>query len=572
MNGIIKKLEVLFNDINKYYSKYSFKLSINDIDNLLLNKNSVFDFFNQAFNKREFNVQVSEKYLTRILKDYDLTIDQIEEYVEKLRIEKEREEKARKRRNKKILIGTIISVLVISISLYGYNLYSERQEEIKEQLRLEKLSQEKQRDEKLRYVILDYLKQTDNRNIKQMLTYWADQPTRYWGINKNNEQGFISKSKIEESILKSFNLNSFSENEIKNISKTDEGEYNVSVLFKFTSKKTGIIKHIKSTTIFKFNQDNKIVQEFGNDNPIIIYDSSQKVKKRYSDGTYEGNLRNDKMVGYGKYVYDNGIIYEGEFKDGLVTGNGKLKWLNGDVYEGNFINLVREGYGEYRWASGEIYKGNWKGNRRDGVGEFITKNGEKFKQEWDLGKLIKKETPGDSTKDLVNAEYPIKSDSYSTSQPKQKKIDKAITDDEFINLKYHWSPGEPTGGQYYVFMNSSSGKWFDHHNTLNNDGYGLYQINKSLSNIYKSNISFADLDNYVFLGELNEITYFFDKKTSSANNYLKSKPLNGEGTPVILDSDEKINFIKSFSWPNKTFWIGLYLQNGDWVWISRTNK
>ena len=98
------------------------------------------------------------------------------------------------------------------------------------------------------------------------------------------------------------------------------------------------------------------------------------------------------------------------------------------------------------------------------------------------------------------------------------------------------------------------------------------KVNKSLSNIYKSNISFADLDNYVFLGELNEITYFFDKKTSSANNYLKSKPLNGEGTPVILDSDEKINFIKSFSWPNKTFWIGLYLQNGDWVWISRTNK
>ena len=372
--------------------------------------------------------------------------------LEKLRIEKEREGKARKRRNKKILIGTIISVLVISISLYGYNLYSERQEEIKEQLRLEKLSQEKQRDEKLRYVILDYLKQTDNRNIKQMLTYWADQPTRYWGINKNNEQGFISKSKIEESILKSFNLNSFSENEIKNISKTDEGEYNVSVLFKFTSKKTGIIKHIESTTIFKFNQDNKIVQEFGNDNPIIIYDSSQKVKKRYSDGTYEGNLRNDKMVGYGKYVYDNGIIYEGEFKDGLVTGNGKLKWPNGDVYEGNFINSVREGYGEYRWASGAIYKGNWKNDKRDGVGELIKEeNGEKFKQEWDLGKLIKEENSEkvmyyELLDQLPKLEYGISETSFSY-------LNYSITDIDSLTYKkeswcyidvFVWYKGRPT--------------------------------------------------------------------------------------------------------------------------------
>ena len=102
MIEIIRKLESLFKDINKYYSKYSFKLSNNDLDNWLLNNSSVFDFFDQAFNKREFNVDVTESYITRILKDYDLSIEQIEEYGEKLRIEKEEEEKARKIKQKKL--------------------------------------------------------------------------------------------------------------------------------------------------------------------------------------------------------------------------------------------------------------------------------------------------------------------------------------------------------------------------------------------------------------------------------------------------------------------------------------
>jgi hypothetical protein len=127
MNQMIKKLEDLFKDINKYYSKYSFKLTIDGLDNWLLNNNSVFDFFNQAFNKREFNVDVTESYISRILKDYDLSIEQIEEYGEKLRIEKEKEEEARKKRNKKILITALIGVAVVCISGFGYYFYSEYQ-------------------------------------------------------------------------------------------------------------------------------------------------------------------------------------------------------------------------------------------------------------------------------------------------------------------------------------------------------------------------------------------------------------------------------------------------------------
>jgi len=382
MNQMIKKLEDLFKDINKYYSKYSFKLTIDGLDNWLLNNNSVFDFFNQAFNKREFNVDVTESYISRILKDYDLSIAQIEEYGEKLRIEKEKEEEARKKRNKKILISSSIAIILISISIYGYNLYSERQESIKEQLRLEKLAQEKQRDEKLRSLIKEYIQQTDKRDLKQMLTFWSDQPTRYWYINKKNEPGFISKSQIEESILKAFKLNSFSENEIKNISKTDEGIYEVDVIFKFKSKKTGITKHIQSSTILKFNGKDEIIQEYGKGNQITLYDSSKKVKKRFSNGTYEGNLINNKREGYGTFIFNGGTIYEGEFSGDKVNGKGKMVWENGNFYEGEFIDGKRTGFGKFKWSIGDIYEGDFIDGKITGFGKFIDTNGEIYNGEF----------------------------------------------------------------------------------------------------------------------------------------------------------------------------------------------
>lgn len=128
MTSINNKLVDFLKDINKYYEKYPNKISIIDLNNWLLDNKSILDFFDQVFNKREFNVKVSENYLTRILKDYDLTIKQIGEYGEKLRVEKVKDEKARKSRNKKILIVAIISVLVISISGFGYYSYSKYQE------------------------------------------------------------------------------------------------------------------------------------------------------------------------------------------------------------------------------------------------------------------------------------------------------------------------------------------------------------------------------------------------------------------------------------------------------------
>jgi len=46
-------------------------------------------------------------------------------------------------------------------------------------------------------------------------------------------------------------------------------------------------------------------------------------KKTYSGGVYEGEMKDDKMNGRGKFTFTNGRVYEGEFKDDKLNGRGK---------------------------------------------------------------------------------------------------------------------------------------------------------------------------------------------------------------------------------------------------------
>ena len=62
--------------------------------------------------------------------------------------------------------------------------------------------------------------------------------------------------------------------------------------------------------------------------------------------TYEGNMYNGKMNGFGKYTYaSNGQIYEGNFVNGIKRGDGKIIYPNGKIFEGKFINGVPQGEG-----------------------------------------------------------------------------------------------------------------------------------------------------------------------------------------------------------------------------------
>ena len=81
---------------------------------------------------------------------------------------------------------------------------------------------------------------------------------------------------------------------------------------------------------------------------------------------------------------------------------------------------------------------------------------------------------------------------------------------------------------------------------------------------------YPDFNDFFFLGELRGVTYFFSKNIMAADVYLNSRPLNGEATPVTLDSREKIEYIVSFydQYSIRAFWIGLRKVGSEWEWVA----
>ena len=55
---------------------------------------------------------------------------------------------------------------------------------------------------------------------------------------------------------------------------------------------------------------------------------------------YEGEWKEHKKNGVGKYTFATGEVYKGEFKNDKLHGRGKLLKLNGEIVRGTWV----EGY------------------------------------------------------------------------------------------------------------------------------------------------------------------------------------------------------------------------------------
>ena len=86
---------------------------------------------------------------------------------------------------------------------------------------------------------------------------------------------------------------------------------------------------------------------------------------------YEGETRDGKMHGTGKYTWADGTYYEGEFADGNFNGFGKKVYSSGDVYEGQWKDDKRTGHGTYTWTNGDTYEGELKDGKLCGRGKLI---------------------------------------------------------------------------------------------------------------------------------------------------------------------------------------------------------
>ena len=96
----------------------------------------------------------------------------------------------------------------------------------------------------------------------------------------------------------------------------------------------------------------------------IVSTTVRAVRQDIHGHTYEGEWKDGKRHGQGKFTYASGDTYEGEWKDGKSHGQGKLTYPGGNTYEGEFKDGKYHGQGKYANRHGRIYEGEWKDGKR----------------------------------------------------------------------------------------------------------------------------------------------------------------------------------------------------------------
>ena len=122
--------------------------------------------------------------------------------------------------------------------------------------------------------------------------------------------------------------------------------------------------------------------------PVVnsLKENLQFDKKIYDNGVYEGEFKNKRREGYGKYTTNDGVYYIGLFYKGLRHGKGADYYKNKTImHEGEFIKDQLEGKGKYYDKDGSYYIGEFLHGLRHGKGtDYYSKD--KVKYEGDFVK------------------------------------------------------------------------------------------------------------------------------------------------------------------------------------------
>ncbi|KAK2152378.1 hypothetical protein LSH36_330g05036 [Paralvinella palmiformis] len=80
----------------------------------------------------------------------------------------------------------------------------------------------------------------------------------------------------------------------------------------------------------------------------------------YIGSNYDGDWKNGRMEGIGKYSFPTETRYEGEMKDGMFHGEGTLYFPNGSKYDAKWADGIAV-KGKYTFADGLVFEEeNWE--------------------------------------------------------------------------------------------------------------------------------------------------------------------------------------------------------------------
>ena len=91
-----------------------------------------------------------------------------------------------------------------------------------------------------------------------------------------------------------------------------------------------------------------------------LFTSAAQKKVKIKGGRYDGDTKEGKRHGRGKYSYSNGQQYYGDWRDDMRSGKGEEIWPDGRVYFGEWRKDAFHGKGTFTWADGTVFNGTFR--------------------------------------------------------------------------------------------------------------------------------------------------------------------------------------------------------------------
>jgi len=120
----------------------------------------------------------------------------------------------------------------------------------------------------------------------------------------------------------------------------------------------------------------------------VVLRYGQVGRMLFSKERYQGEWKDGKFHGRGKYTWADGAVYEGEFQDGEFHGRGKVALGNGAVYEGEFQDGKFHGRGKVALGNGAVYEGEFQDGKFHGRGKYTWADGTVYEGEFVLGIMV----------------------------------------------------------------------------------------------------------------------------------------------------------------------------------------
>ena len=166
-------------------------------------------------------------------------------------------------------------------------------------------------------------------------------------------------------------------------------ENGTNAIAEYVTQNGGTTKYEGDFKNGKFNGNGKYYQ-----NDELIYDGDWKDGRMdgkgeyYQDGKlfYAGDMKDDRRTGNGKMYQNDELIYNGDWKDDRMDGRGKCYQDGELLYDGDWIDGRRTGNGKMYQNGRLYYKGEIIDGIENGIGTYYHENGTEYNVIWIDGK------------------------------------------------------------------------------------------------------------------------------------------------------------------------------------------